>query len=153
MKPQLGGDVDDAAFRGLEPGQSGFHCKKARAQHDIEMQIPMSIIGLLDRALDIDGGIVDEEVEPPEAPDRLLDRRTGAVGQGKIGGHRRQALAAAELGDGGVGGFGGAVIDRDLGARLMQGPGDGEPEPASGTGDERCFAGIVDGHGLILDNG
>ena len=92
-----------------------------------------------------DAGVVDEDVDAPEVAVDVLDEGVelvpvpdvaGARGSlGALGAQRRRDLVA---------GVGLAADDDDLGARLGERPGHGEPEPARAAGDDRDAAGEVE---------
>ena len=84
--------------------QSRLGGEEGRAQIDVEMQIPMGVVGRLDRPLDIDRGIVDQDIQPAEGRGGLGDGQRRALDQARSAGAAQsrgpppsRAMAASTL--------------------------------------------------------
>src|SRR5581483_3516693 len=140
VHPADGGDVDDVAAVLLHVaavGELGPH--QQAAQVDLEGLVvagQVDVDGLAE--VRVGGGVVDEDVEGPEALERGVDRGLGLVGLAGVGGDHVDL--AVDLG--------GRLLQlvllargqHHLGAGFGHRLGDGEADALGGTGDKGCLA-------------
>ncbi len=107
---------------------------------DVERGAGLLLAELLDGAEPHRPGVVDDDVEPAEAGDRLLDRGEDGGAVGDVGGQRQHAVAAVLVGEpvelvGAAGQRGDAIAGGERGL------GEGAAKAAAGAGDQPDAAG------------
>ena len=106
---------------------------------EVEHLVVDRLGGVRDRLRAGDAGVVDEDVEPAERGDGLLDDADALGGGAEVavdgdGG----AAGSGDLGDGRLGALAAAgIVEGDLRALAREGPGDALPDTHAGAGDQR----------------
>jgi hypothetical protein len=107
-------------------------------QVDLELARDARVVLLVQRRQRHDPGVVDEDVERPEAALHLVEEggEAGAVGDVQ----RQPDRAAAELGRCSLGGAGVEIADRDDDSLTRERPGQRLPDAAGAAGDDGHLA-------------
>jgi hypothetical protein len=145
----LGEEVADR-LAGAEEGAAQVHREDAVEVRGGE---------LVARTRDLDAGVVDEDVQPAQALDRLADHAHDVLLDGDVAADEHVAHAlAVHLVHAGLDALGGVlrlarlaqVVDGDVRAVLREAHGDGLPDARAAAGDEHVGA-LHAGHGLGPD--
>jgi len=136
--------VDDQPLCRAQRRSRGLRQEQRRAQVRADEIVELRVRDRADRCRVERGRVVDQHVEPAEAPERGLDQRRQAIGVVQVGADRQRGACARslEFRDQFVGRrTRPMVMNDDAGACCVQLASDGGAEALGAAGDEHAAAG------------